>query len=132
MRSIRAFLRRIGGLLDNEHSEHELTEEIESHLQMQIEDNLRSGMTPTDARRAALIQSGGIEAAKEAYRDRRGLPLLEHFLQDCRYAVRALQMSPGFTLTALLTLALGIGANTAIFSLLDAFLFRPLPVKDPQ
>ena len=90
MRSIRAFLLRIRGMLHDDHRERELTDEIESHLRMEVEENIRTGMTPAEARRVALMECGGIELAKEAYRDRLGLPLLEHFLQDCRYAVRVL------------------------------------------
>jgi len=132
MRRLREWIFRFGGLFNKRRKDHELDEEIESHLQMHIEDNLRLGMTPEEARRQAMIQFGGIETTKEAYRDQRSLPVLETLWQDIRYGKRMLRKNPGFTTVAVLTLGLGIGATTAIFSLADAFLFRMLPVKDPQ
>ena len=99
---------------------------------MQIEANLRFGMTPAEARRAALLKSGGVELAKEACRDRRRLPVLETTMRDLRHAFRLLSRSPAFTVVAVLSLALGIGANTAIFTLLDQMVLRRLPVQHPE
>jgi putative ABC transport system permease protein len=132
MRAIRAFLLRLSGLLDKERKDRELAEEMESHLQMQIEDNLRAGMTPDEARRAALLKSGGLEPAKEAYRDRRGLPVVETILRDLRHAARMLRRGPAHTLVAVLSLALGIGATTAIFSVQKALLLAPLLYPQPD
>jgi putative ABC transport system permease protein len=132
MRAIRAFLLRLSGLLDKERSDRELAEEMESHLQMQIEDNLRAGMTPDEARRAALLKSGGLEPAKEAYRDRRGLPVVETILRDLRHAARMLRRGPAHTLVAVFSLALGIGATTAIFSVQKTLLLAPLPYPQPD
>ena len=132
MRQLRALLFRLAGLFRKDRRDNELAAEMDSHLRMHIEDNLRAGMSPAEARRLALIKLGGVEQIKETYRDRRGLPLLETFFQDLRFACRMLRKNPGFTCVAVLTLALGIGVNTAIFTAFDALVLRPRPVKDPD
>jgi predicted permease len=132
MRWIRALLTRLGGLFNKGRREHELTAELESHLAMHIEDNLRSGMSRAQARREAIMKLGGVEQTKENYRQRRGLPLLEVFYQDLRFGARMLRKNPGFTLVAVLTLALGIAANSTIFSFVSAVLYVKPPVSDPD
>lgn len=131
MNRLRAWLIRFAGLWPSARRESELADEIESHLAMHIADNLRAGMPPDRARRDAILKSGGLEPAKEAYRDRRTLPVLENLLRDTRYAVRQLRQNPGFTATAVVVLALGLCAGVAIFAFVDGALIKPLPYRDP-
>jgi predicted permease len=132
MSTLRECIVRFCGLFNKQRKDRELEEEIESHLQFHIEDNLRLGMTPEEARRQALIKLGGIESTKEAYRDQRGLLVMESLLRDIRYGARMLRKNLGFTAVAVLTLAVCIGANLAIFAVVDAILVRSLPFPNPE
>jgi len=130
MRRFRATLVRLGDFFRKGKRERELADELESHLQMHIEDNLRAGMSAAQARREAFMKLGGVEQTKENYRERRGLPALETLVQDIRYGLRVLSKNPGFTAVAVLTLALATGSATAIFSVVYGVMLRPLPYTD--
>src|SRR5207247_479893 len=131
MRTLKRFFRRLRSWATTRKDEERLRAEIEEHLALQTAENVRAGLSPIEARRQAVLKFGGVEAMKESYRDQRGLPFLETLAQDTRHALRRLRMAPAFTIATVLTLALGIGATTSIFTLVHAVLLKSLPVANP-
>jgi predicted permease len=130
MDRLRVFAARLLGLLRDRRADENLDAELRAHLELLTEENMRRGMSPDEACRAARREFGGVEQAKELYRDQRGLPALDMLLQDLKFALRGLMNQPGFAIVAILTLALGIGATTAVFSVVDRILFRSLPYPE--
>src|SRR5215472_8451002 len=125
----RSFLRN---LFLNGRVEQDLDQEVRSHLQLLIDENLRAGMSPQEAQRAAHLELGGAEQVKQQVREQRLGDSLHSWFSDCRFGARQLSKNPGFTLTVVLTLALSVGANTAIFSLVNALLLKSLPYPHPE
>src|SRR5262245_54539922 len=129
---LRTLAARLRGLFGDRKADQELDDEIEAHLRLLTERYVRQGMSDTDAAWAARRQFGNIALLKEANREMRGIRFVETFKQDARYGLWMLRRNPGFALVAVCTLALGIGANTAIFSVVNALVLNPLPYPDPQ
>ena len=132
MISLRQAFHRFRAFLRSEQLDREVKEEMASHLEMAVEENLRRGMSPEEARRQALVQFGGVQQAIERHRESRTLPWVDVLRQDLRFTFRMLRRDSGFAVVAVLILALGIGANIAVFSVVNTILLRPLPFRDPE
>lgn len=129
---MREFFNRLASFFRSRQRDSDLTDELESHLALAIEDNIRDGMAPDEARRQAMIRFGGLESAKESQREARSLPAMERLRQDTRYALRTMRREPGFALFAILIVGLGIAASATVFSVVHTVLIRPLPFEHPQ
>src|SRR5271167_1325404 len=132
LNGLRVLGSRVRGLIARRHLDQDFELELEAHLGLLTEANIRRGMTSEEARRAARLRLGGITQLRDTHRELWGLPLAETFLQDLRYGLRQFRRSPGLTAVITLSLALGMGANTAIFSVINAVMLRMLPVQDPE
>jgi hypothetical protein len=132
MKIVRVALARLSGMFDRDSRDRDLAEELASHMELHVDDNLRGGMTPEEAVRAAKIRLGSIESIKEGVRERRGFPVLQSVLQDIRYALRGMGRSPGFTTVAVMTLAVAIGINAGVFTIAGTVLFGGYPKVDPD
>lgn len=132
MKRLRRLLARGANFAANRRGEKRLREEMDAHLAMQTEENIRAGMAPEEARRQARLSLGNAEAIREQYHAEEGLPLLENLAADVRFGLRQVRRNPGFSLTVIVTLALAVGANTAIFSVANALLLRSLPYAHPE
>jgi hypothetical protein len=132
MRLLRRFFIRISNFITGRRADQRLGEEMAEHLALQTQENLRAGMSPIEARRQAALKLGAAQFIREQHNAEQGLPIAENLLLDIRYAFRMLRRSPVFSMIAIATIALGVGATTAIYSVIDATLLHPLPLPPPQ
>src|SRR5580700_5872245 len=132
MKFLRRFFIRLSNFTTGRRADQRLREEMAEHLALQAEENLRAGMSPVEARRQAALKLGAAQAIREQHHAEQGLPLAENFLGDLFFAFRMLHRSPGFSVIAIATIALGVGATTAIYSVIDATLLHPLPYPNPS
>jgi macrolide transport system ATP-binding/permease protein len=132
MKSLRRFFSRLASFATRRAQDERLREEIDEHIALQTDENIRAGLSPVQARRQAMLKFGGVEAIKQEYRAARGLLFVENFVQDVRFALRSLRRTPGLTAFVVITLALGIGMTSGTFSMVDALIFRPYPVPHPS
>ena len=132
MKSLQRFFARVSNLAAGNRADQRFREEMEDHLAQQTADNLRAGMSAMEARRQAVLKFGAVQSIREEYRTELRPPFVDTLLQDLRYALRQLAASPGFASIAILTIALGVGATTAIYSVVDATLLHPLPYPRPE
>src|SRR5690348_16914430 len=127
MKSVRRFLSRLVSFATKRQADQRLKEEIEEHIALQTAENLRAGLSPVEARRQAMLKFGGVEALKQDYRAERGMPFIENLLGDLRTATRTISRMPGLAAVIIVSLAIGIGVNTTIFSWIQLILFEPMP-----
>src|SRR5262245_20448262 len=132
MRSLRAWLLRLGGVFRGARDDGDFEAQIQADIDLHVEDAIRAGASPEEARRQALVKFGGLDAAREAWRDRRGLPFLETLLRDIAHALRVLARNKGWSAVAIASLALGVGATTSVFSVANALLLRKMPITHPD
>jgi macrolide transport system ATP-binding/permease protein len=132
MKFLKRFFARLTSFTTRRAQDERLREEFEEHITLQTAENIRAGLSPVEARRQAMLKFGGLEAIKQDYRAKRGLPFVENVVQDVRFALRSLRHTPGLTAFVVITLALGIGMTSATFSMVDGLIFRPYPVPHPS
>src|SRR5690349_2984167 len=129
---VREIVVRLASVLSRRRGGTEIDDELETHLAFATDEYVRRGLPRDEARRLALIEAGGVTGAVEAYRDQRGLPFLDRLWQDVRFGARMLRRSPGFAVVAVAAIGLAIGVNSAMFTLVDAMMWQPIPVVNPQ